>query len=199
MNKKILTGLFVIFTALLTSDVPLVLAASSSYYAVTTVYFNVPSDATFNIALPSGYTNTSITGTSEPGTATSWISFNYTAVPQATLAQPWVIGASADAQAGGLKPIFLIYNTGNVNETINLRTTGSPATGIQLFFNASCATSSCTTATTALTEMTTGYLPAVASLYNGKALNVTLWSNTSSAVNSGTSSVTMYTQSVATA
>jgi hypothetical protein len=174
-----------------------VFGASSSYYATTTVYFNVPSDATFNIALPTAYSNN--TATQPSAVATSWISFNFTSIPQSTLQQPYVLGSASTPQNGPSQPIFLIYNTGNTNETIQVNSS-APATGISLYFNASCAgSSSCTSATTTLTAMSTGLQNAVSSLFTGQMLNITLWANTSSSATQGQSSATVFVKSVATA
>jgi hypothetical protein len=181
-------------------SLPIAYAASTQYYAKTTIYFNVPIDATFSVGLPSSYSLTNITGTTE-GTATSvsWISFNFTAAPQSALQQPYALGATADAQAGSAKPIFLIKNTGNTNETFSIRADASLPTGISLYGNATCATGDCTSPTTALTAVSTTYVSMVSSLYTTKYLNLTLYANTTSSAIAGQTSVGLYINSTAVA
>ena len=193
---KLKIGLIGLILAL---SIPIAFGASTTYYAKTTVYFNVPSDASFSIAMPANYGSwTSVTGTTEGGaTATDWISFNFTNVPQATLQEPYQLGVSGNNQAGAAKPIFYIDNTGNVNEKFEINLSTAVATGIGFYFNATC-TGSCTTPTTTLTEFSSGnYQQLVASLPTTSYLNITLYGNTSSSAAAGTTSNTVYIKSTA--
>lgn len=181
MKNKILA-----LTSLLTLliGVPMVMASATSYYSKTTMYFSVPSDATFSIAMPSDYTSwTEITATSESGTATDWISFNFTGIPNPTLVEPYQLGASANAQAGMTKPIIYIDNTGNVNEKFEIKASASLPTGVEVYFNATGGA----TPTTTLTALTTNYQTIEAGMDNTKYLNVTLYANASSSASAGQS------------
>jgi len=177
---------------------PLAYAASSVYYAKSTVYFNVPADASFAIAMPADYSSwTTITGTDETGaTAVDWISFNFTNVPQSTLQEPYQLGDSANAQSGPTKPIFYIDNTGNVNEKFEIRIDSSLPTGVEMYFNATC-TGTCTNPTTDLTAISTTYQTLVDSLPTDAYLNVTLYANVTSTASAGQSSVLLYIKSSA--
>jgi hypothetical protein len=191
--------IFGAFIAALLLGMPVVLASSANYYAETAVYFNVPSDATFSIALPADYTSwTTITGTEEgSATATDWISFNYTSASQPALQNPYQLGASANAQAGSRKPIFYIDSTGNVNEKFEIKYDAEPTAGISLWYNCTCTGTCAGTETTALTNMTTAYQTLTTSLVNDEYLNVTLYSNTSKSLSGGTSTINVYIKSTA--
>ncbi len=174
-------------------------AASTSYYAKSPVYFTVPSDATFQIAMPSDYTSfTAITGENEgAATAVNWISFNFSTVPQAALQVPYETGASGNAQTN-IKPIFYVDNTGNVAESFKIYVDASLATGLTMFVNATCA--SCTSPLTALTVVgvTSGSANTLTtSLANTDFLNITLFANASSSAASGTTSKNIYIYSTA--
>jgi len=166
------------------------LAISSEYYAKVPVYFNVPSDASFAVALPSSYTFTDITGTSEAGATTlSWISFNFTDIPQYWV-EPIVQGVSTDAQNGAAKPIFLIDATGNVNITVSIRFESSLPSGITVCANATCSPvtgTSCGTVQETCTSVDTSYVQLASNLaYSGNTyLNVTLYANVTSGVEGG--------------
>jgi len=194
MKKLWLLSIPIIVTLL----TPIALAASTSYYAKTVVYFNVPADASFSVAMPSSYTEVTITGTSEAeATTLDWISFNFTDVPQSSLQQPYVLGDPSNAQNGALQPIFLIKNTGNVDEKFEIKAVSVPS-GIGFYFNATCATGDCSGATETLTEFTAGtYQTVVSELYQGKYLNVTLWANVSAGTTAGQYSTDLYIRSVA--
>jgi hypothetical protein len=173
-----------------------VLAAATSYYSKTSMYFLVPSDATFQIAMPADYTSfTAITGTAEgSATATNWISFNFTTIPQATLQEPQQLGVAANIQNHVAKlPIIYLDNTGNVNEKIELKLVGNLPTGVQAYFNATGGG----TPTAALTLMTTGYQTVEASMTNAQFLNITLFANTSATVVAGQSTQDFYLKSTA--
>ena len=165
-------------------SIPIGMSSATSYYSKTTMYFMVSSDATFSIAMPSDYTSwTAITATTESGTATDWISFNYTEIPQVTLVQPYQLGESANPQAGMTKPILYIDNTGNVNEKFEIKAAASLPTGVLVYFNATGGS----TPTTTLTLLTTNYQTIEASMDNTKFLNVTLYSNATSSASAGQS------------
>lgn len=122
-----------------------VFAASENYYAKTEVYFNIPYDAAFRIAMPSTYTYNDITGTDyATATATSpgWISFNFTQVPSRV--EPYAGGLAGDTQSGLTKPIFMYNPTGNTPINISINLTSIP-TGTQVEVNGVCGgTGSCT-------------------------------------------------------
>lgn len=193
MNKKV--ALLAILGAIFLF--PVAYAASTSYYAQTTVYFLVPADASFAIAMPANYENWyTITGTSEnSATATDWISFNFTNVPQATLQEPYQHGASANSQQGASKPIFLIKNTGNVNERFEIKLNSTLPSGIFMYFNATCT--GCSNPRTALTAISTSYQSLVDILPTNGFLNVTLYANISSDASAGETSRTIYIKSTA--
>ena len=196
MKKKLL------FLTLILLGIPGVLAASTTYYAKTVVYFNVPSDASFAIAMPANYADwTQITGTDQTGaTATDWISFNFTEVPQNWI-EPWQLGQSSNNQAGITKPIFYIDNTGNVDEKFELYWSGSLPSGISVCGNSSC-TGTCTSPGT-LTECTTiGETEGSATTFattikTDEYLNITLYANVSSGTAAGQTSQTLYIKSTA--
>lgn len=170
------------------------LAASNTYYAKTTMYFNVPVDATFQIALPADYTSfTAITGTNEgAATATNWISFNFTGVPQAVLQEPYQLGVAANTQnSAAKKPIFYIDNTGNCNEKFEIKAAGALPANIAVYFNATGGQ----TPTATLTALTTGYQTLEANMDNTKFLNVTLFANTSAGIATGTTTQDIYIKS----
>jgi len=175
--------------------VPIGALAATSYFATTTMYFNIPSDASFSIAMPADYTSfTAITGTSEgAATATSWISFNTTTWPQATLQQATQLGDFAKNQTGSLVPIFYIDNTGNTNEKFEIKAAGALPTGVFVWFNATGGG----TPTTTLTALTVGYQTLEASMTNAQFLNVTLYANTSAASATGQTTQSLYIKSTA--
>jgi len=181
---------------LLMLSLPLVYAASTTYYAKTTVYFNIPSDATFSIAMPSDYASwPPITGTTEAeATATDWISFNFTSgTANSTLVEPYQLGAAANTQSGTQKPIMYIDNTGNVNIVLAINGT-APPTGIQMFFNGTGGTSPLTD----LKQMTgTGYVDLMNSMTNTEFFNLTLWANVTGEGSHGQTSIDIYLRSTA--
>lgn len=196
MNKKILLALVL---SLLT--IPGVYAATN-YYASTVVYFNVPSDASFAIAMPADYTSfTDITGTIEgSATATDWISFNFTNVPE-NWVEPYQHGVSSDSQAGITKPIFYIDNTGNVDEKFELYWAGSLPTGIAVCGNSSC-TGTCSDSGTISTCTEIGENEGSATTFastikTDEYLNITLYANVSSGTAAGQTSQTLYIKSTA--
>ena len=182
-------AILAVMAALSLAAVPGALAVSNNYYAQTMVLFTVPSDATFSIAMPANYASwTTITATSDypSATATDWISFNYTTVPQSTLQQPYQAGASGSTQNGFGSPIYYIDNTGNTNEQFEIKLNQTAPTNINLYFNASCV-GSCGTVTGSLTDMSTSYQAVATAVTTSSFLNVTLYSNTSAGVTTGTS------------
>jgi len=199
MKKGILAVLFMTMASLAISQ--FAQAASSNYYAKSTVWFNVPSDATFSIAMPSDYTSlTAITGTTEGGaTAVNLISFNFSATPQAALQVPYQAGASANAQATNLKPIYYVLNTGNTAEKIESYLSAQPSAGIAIYVNVTCS-GTCTSPQTALiaANTTTGSPNTLTtSLGSNEHLNITYYANTTSAIASGQTSLTLYIKSTA--
>ncbi len=139
MKSRIYILSILIFLAIVSG----VLAVSQNYYAVTTVYFNIPYDASFSIAMPTGYTvPTTITGTNyQFATATSLISFNFTDIPSRV--EPFAQGTSAYAQSGTAKPIFMYTSLGNTNIKIYINLTQTPS-GIQVEVNGACDGAGCT-------------------------------------------------------
>jgi hypothetical protein len=187
--NRLTMGIIAMLAALSVAAMPGAEAASSNYYAQTLVLFNVPTDATFSIAMPANYaTWTSITSTSDypSATATDWISFNYTSAPSATLTEPYQLGAAANNQAGAAKPIYYIDNTGNTNEQFDIKLNQTAPTNVNVYFNGSCV-GSCGTTTTTLTAMTASYLPVATTVTTASYLNITLYSNTSAGITGGIS------------
>jgi len=184
---------------------PIVLAASTTYYAKTTVYFNVPSDATFSISFPDDYTAwNSITGTTEGGatdlSTSDWISFNFTNVPE-NWVEPYHLGASANSQSGITKPIFYIDNTGNTDEKFELYWATSLPTGIAVCGNSSC-TGTCSSPGTLSTCTSIGVGSASATTFastikTDEYLNITLYANVSSGAAGGETSEVIYIKSSA--
>lgn len=201
MRKKILT----ILTAMLLLGFPIVLAASSTYYGMTTVYFNVPSDATFSISFPDDYTSwNAITGETEGGatdlSSSDWVSFNFSAVPD-TWAEPQHLGVAANIQAGITKPIFFIDNTGNVDEQFELYWATTLPAGIEVCGNSSC-TGTCTSPGTisACTEIGVGEASEstfASTITNSEYLNITLYGNVTAGTAGGETSETIYIHSTA--
>ncbi len=194
--------ILVILAALLlmTMGMPNIEAASSSYYASTVVYFNVPTDATFSISMPSDYGSwTQITGTAEgTATATDWISFNFSNVPQAALQEPYQLGAAADAQSGTAKPIYYIDPTGNTNMSFEIKINESAPTGVEVYFNATCDTGgACGTVQTALLAMSTSYQTAASEVNSTSFLNLSTYANTSGAAVAGITAKKFFIKSTA--
>jgi hypothetical protein len=194
MKTAITTALI----AALLLGLPLASAASTTYYAQTTVVFNVPSDATFSIAMPADYGSwTSITGTVEgSATATDYISFNYSSVPQAALQEPYQLGSSGNAQNGAASPIYYIDNTGNTDEQFDIKLNQSMPSNVELYFNATCV-GSCGTVQTAEAQISTSYQQLASAVTTSSYLNVTLWSNVSSGASAGETDRVIYIRSTA--
>ncbi len=171
MSFKIL-GLIIGILALSTA----VMAASPSYLAKVNVYYNVPNDATFNLAFPVTYATTFNESISSNTTASNWISFNFTSTTD-TYAQPRTTGVAGNAQAGSVKPIFLIYNTGTAAELIAINAT-VPG-GFALCANSTC-TGSCTGTVAACTSLGAGFVTMATTVNVGSQLNVTLYANATS-------------------
>lgn len=195
MQKKALTVLI----GLLMLATP-VFSASTTYYAKATIYFNIPVDASFSIAMPNSYASwQSITGMTE-GTATQttdWISFNFSSHNSATLIQPYQLGEAEDTQNGATKPIFYIHNTGNVNESFKVYMGSALPSGISLYVNTT--SNGCGTLLSALTivPVSEGSSLQVASSCNTTDyLNITLYANTSYAT-TGETNRAFYVKSTA--
>ena len=193
MNKLKLLG---ISLAVLLLNLPLALAVSSVYFEYTQVYFNIPRDALFQIALLSGGTYTwsgSPTAITEGGaTATSpvWVSFNMTTVP-AIERQPQTVGVASDIQSGILKPIWKFKNTGNCNEYYSIKMNSTLGTDLAIGFNETCDTGTCGTENNALGVYKNMTQNAVYVVANNMALNaiinITLWGSASAASPAGES------------
>lgn len=189
--KKILIG---VLSFLMVSSLPMAaLAASNNYYSRTSMYFLVPGDATFSIAMPADYTSWDAqTDTSEPGAATTdWISFNFTAVPQAALQEPYQVGDSGQAQSGVAEPIMYIDNTGNCDEKFEIKADAALPSNIFVWFNATSAG----TPTTGLTALTTSYQTVEAGITTSQFLNMTMYANTSDGVATGETTQDFYLKS----
>jgi len=176
---------------------PTVLAISANYYAKTTVYFNIPSDASFRIALPSSYSYTDITGTDYAGaTATSpgWISFNFSTIPDEHV-EPYAEGNTSYAQSGAGTPIFLYDPTGTSAIALTINLTTIP-TGIYIGVNGSCG--SCTSPKNTEGNLTANTaMSLTTSLATDDFFNCTLWGYVDATASSGESSATMYHHSAA--
>lgn len=169
-----------------------VFAASETYYATTEVYFNIPYDAAFRIAMPSTYTYQDITGT-DYGTATAtsptWASFNFTVVPARV--EPFAGGLAGDAQSGTTKPIFLYDPMGNTPIKIYINLTSIP-TGTEVEVYGVC-TGSCTNPIAAPVNLTANVETLlVDSLPTTSYFNCTLYGYADDTATPGESSVTMY-------
>lgn len=192
-SKKFLAGIlsFVSLASVLT---PFVSAAAASYYAKVSVYYNIPTDTSFNIAFPSTYTS-GFNETAANTTTTNWISFNFTTTSD-TFIQPRTTGDAGKAQSGSLVPIFLIYNTGNTAETMALNAT--VPTGYVMCANASCTGGDCTSPVATCTALgAAGYTTMFTGLGVGKKGNITLFANSSSSSTAGQSAGNVFIQSSA--
>jgi len=170
-----------------------VFAASENYYATTEVYFNIPYDAAFRIAMPSTYTYQDITGTSyATATATSpaWISFNFTVVPARV--EPYAAGLTGDSQSGLTKPIFRYDPTGNTPIKIYINLTSIP-TGTQVEVYGVCD-GSCTNPIAVSVNLTANVeTQLVESLSTTSYFNVTLYGYADDTASPGESlPVTLY-------
>lgn len=198
MKAKSFIAVFLTVTLL---GMPIALAASDSYYSRTTVYFSIPKDATFSIAFPNDYTTwTTITGTDDTttNTTTDYITFNFTSSPtQNALQEPYQEGASADAQAGNVKPIMYIDNTGSGALTFEIKADALPATGITLWFNASCTGTCSGTEQATATNITTAYQSLTDALETDEYLNLTLYANVSGGASVGVTDIDIKIKSTA--
>ncbi len=169
-----------------------VFAASENYYATTEVYFNIPYDAAFRIAMPSTYAYQDITGTDyATATATSptWISFNFTQVPAKV--EPFAGGLAGDVQSGLTKPIFRYDPTGNTPIKIYINLTSIP-TGTQVEVYGVCD-GACTNPISASVNLTAnGETQLVESLPTTSYFNCTLHGYADDTASPGESSVIMY-------
>lgn len=171
-----------------------VLAASQNYYAVSIVYFNIPYDASFRIAMPSSYTFQSITGVdyvTATATSPTWISFNFTQTPQSHV-QPYAGGVSGDSQNGVTKPIFRYDPSGNTPIRIYINLTSIP-TGIAVGVNGTCE-GACTNPKTVEQNLTANIeMILVDSLPTTSYFNCTLWGYAETTASPGESpAINMY-------
>jgi len=167
--------------------------AASQHYAVTTVYFNIPYDASFSIAMPSTYTFQAITGVdyaSATATSPTWISFNFTTTPQGHM-QPYAAGISGDSQNGAIKPIFRYLSSGNTAIKIYINLTSVPA-GIVVGVNGTCD-GSCTGGKTVEQNLTANVeMLLVNSLPKNSYFNCTLWGYADTTATPGQSQAILY-------
>ena len=111
-------------------------------FAYTTIYFNVPSDTSFQLTLPGMPTNDSTTAS--PGVQTAWVSFNGSVCGGQII--PYVEGVSTNTQSDDpIQPIYSYDNVGNTDIDLWLRFNESLGTGISVFWNSSGCGGSCTT------------------------------------------------------
>lgn len=191
--KKQIVGILAVLLAL----TPAVLAASTEYYAKTTVYFNIPSDATFSVSFPDDYTGwNAISGTTEGGatdlSSSDWVSFNFTSGTE-NWVQPQHLGVGANVQAGITKPIFYIDNTGNTDVKFELYWATSLPSNIEVCGNSSCTgtcsspgtISACTSIGVAEGSETTF----ASTIKTDEFLNITLYANATGAATGETNEV----------
>jgi len=172
-----------------------VLAAN---FAATRVYFNIPADTTFSIAMPDNYTffNTTITGTTlAAATETDWITFNFSTAPQAILQEPSAAGNFSRNQTAPNTPIFLLDNLGNTNISITVYSNNSSAepTNIFWWWNITTNATGCGTVPTGLQRMNTSATPIITSFFQGPGsgggncfANLSMFANTTVGVQGGT-------------
>lgn len=181
-----------------------VFAASTEYFGKNTVYFNIPSDATFSIAFPDDFTSwNAISGEDEGGatdlSSSDWISFNFTSGTE-NWVEPDHLGASANGQAGITKPIMYIDNTGNTDEKFEFYWATSLPTNIAVCGNSSC-TGTCSSpgdvSACTVIGVSEGSETTFASLIKtNEFLNFTMYANSSSAAAGQTNEV-LYIHSTA--
>lgn len=177
---------------------------ASAEYAVTTVYFNIPSDTSFTIQMPSVYASNEwdITATTEAtANETDWISFNFTQAPQSDLQEPLRVGTSDQGQSGSGTPIMLLKPAGNLNLTFSAYINETIPTGVELYINATCyAAGYCQNELTTLTAVTSSATTLATDVDYSDAngiLNVTLYANTTASALGGQSSVPLLTNTSA--
>ncbi len=175
MRKKLITLLVVVFSLALVS------IAIADNYATTRVYFMIPSATTFAIAMPTAYSNTSIVGTTEATatpTSPSWISFNFSSPPD-SWKEPSAGGVFTDNQSlADNKPIFWIFNTGNVNETFTMYWNDTPDISyFNVSINGSCHPNAglCNQTLATATNLTSAPLQFVNGTSPNGGFNLTMW------------------------
>jgi hypothetical protein len=145
-----------------------------------TVY--VP-DAAFAIAMPTDFTFTSITATSEGAatqTAPNNISFNFTTVPEYWI-EPCAGGSCSGSykQNGANHPIYYVNVTGNVPIKIGIKLNATLTTGLQLGANASCS-GTYNSCQSTLQSIGNTYVSLVDDLGVSSYANITLYANLTS-------------------
>ena len=132
LNRKII--LFLALFAILGASVAL------AEFGTTRLYFNVPTDTSFQVAFPTTYVFEDINGTTEATASetSTWVSFNFSGASTQSFVQPSVFGSFARNQSGSLIPIMLIDATGNVNLTLALHFNTTLPTGIFVSWNSTC-------------------------------------------------------------
>jgi hypothetical protein len=127
-------------------------------------------------------------------TSTTWISFNFTSLPQ-TGCQPYEAGSSSNNQADAAKPIYYIDNTGNVPIDLDFRFSSSLPSGITVKGNATCQ-GTYTSCQSAAQTLGTSYTQLVVDLAIASSYaNITLYADVSAGATAGTSSGTLYIKS----
>ncbi len=188
MKTRICVLTVLIFLAILSG-----VMAASQHYAVTTVYFNIPSDATFSISMPSTYTFQPISGldyASATATSPTWISFNFSTTPQDHV-QPYAAGVSGDSQNGVTKPIFRYLASGNTNIKIYINLTSIPSS-IAVGVNGTCQ-GSCGFQRNAEMNLTqNSELLLVDGLQKNSYFNCTLWGYADKTATAGQSMAMIY-------
>ena len=152
---------------------------------ITVYYVPPPSAPSFNIAFPTTYEgsfnetiNSACSSENACPTANN-ITFNFTNLYQDFI-EPMTNGQTANQQAGPTKPIFLIYNTGNVDEQIGINTS-TPA-GFYTCANSTCVGGECTAMLSTCTNISSpGYLY-LGTVNQGKRMNITLYANVTNPV-----------------
>jgi len=171
---------------------PAIVAAAEVEYAYTTAYFNIPLDASFEITLLG--VSAVESAESAPGIATTWISFNFTSVPEYWV-EPQTEGQTANKQNGITQPIFRYRNIGNIEIDIYLNAS-SPGPNTAICANASCD-GTCVSATTACTDIVNQptWVRMVDELAVNSYLNVTLYGNVTTGATGGQLEFTIYHRS----
>ena len=164
-------------------------------YAYTDVYFNVPSDVSFQLTLPGMPTNDS--DTSSPGTQTAWISFNGSVCGGQQI--PYVEGITSNTQSDDpIQPIFSFDNVGNTDIKVWSKFNTSLPAGIIVWWNSSGCDDACGNykgaANTTNPEMNESEWTQFAEDFGtgDAALNVSLYSNYSCNVTAGETIVGLY-------
>lgn len=170
----------------------LAIGTASAEYAFTMAYINIPSDTSFQVAMPSDFTSfTDITGTTAAtATGTNWISFNLTSCANGTLVEPFELGAAANRQLSAEnKPMFYIDNSGNGNYAMSIYHNDTMPTGVSIYWNTTCSASGCTGGVALLSPFNTTPTPMCTELQPTGFLNVSFWANCTTGTSAGEDSI----------